>query len=318
MLFDHIANTYRYLCSIYGGGLDFIIAGDTNRLNLAPILNLSPNLQQVVKVPTRLSPPRILDPIITTLKKYYCDPITKPPIQPDENKSGKASDLLVVLFEPYTATLEIPPRVYKNVKSRPVNFEGLKKFSNWVENYNWIELYKCEGVDKKVQLFQDTLVNKYEECFPETTLKISSEDKPWITSDIKKLDRKRKREFSRHCKSKLWKKLNQEFLEKCKVTKQKYYSSMVSDLKESNPGKWHSKVKRMSGKNSEQTQNIQIDQLVGLSNQEQANIIASHYASISNQYEPVDKDDFPEYKENNPCPPVIEPLQDHKAILFMN
>ena len=93
---------------------------------------------------------------------------------------------------------------------------------------------------------------------------------------------------------------------------------MVSDLKESNPGKWHSKVKRTSGKNSEQTQNIQIDQLVGLSNQEQANIIASHYASISNQYEPVDKDDFPEYKENNPCPPVIEPLQDHKAILFMN
>ena len=89
------------------------------------------------------------------------------------------------------------------MKSRPVNFEGLKKFSNWVENHNWIELYKCEGVDKKVQLFQDTLVKKYEECFYETTFKISCEDKPWITSGLKKLDRKRKREFSRHCKSEL-------------------------------------------------------------------------------------------------------------------
>ena len=66
-LFDHVADTYHLLCSKYGAGINFIIAGDTNRLNLSPILNLSPSLQQVVKVPTRLNPDRILDPIITTL-----------------------------------------------------------------------------------------------------------------------------------------------------------------------------------------------------------------------------------------------------------
>ena len=93
---------------------------------------------------------------------------------------------------------------------------------------------------------------------------------------------------------------------------------MVSDLKESNPGKWHSKVKRMSGKNSDQSQNIQIDQLIGCSNQDQADIIANHYASISNQYDPVQKDDFPDYKDINHCPPVIEPFQVYKAILSMN
>ena len=82
-LFDHIADTFHYLCSKYGAGIEFIIAGDTNRLNLAPILNLSPELEQVVKVPTRLNPDRILDPIITTLKKYYCEPHTKPPINPN-------------------------------------------------------------------------------------------------------------------------------------------------------------------------------------------------------------------------------------------
>ena len=41
-LFDHMADTYHYLCSKYGSGIEFIIAGDTNRLNLSPILNLSP------------------------------------------------------------------------------------------------------------------------------------------------------------------------------------------------------------------------------------------------------------------------------------
>ena len=62
---------------------------------------------------------------------------------------------------------------------------------------------------------------------------------------------------------------------------------MVSDLKESNPGKWHSKLKRMSGKESGRQQNILVDELSGYSDQEQANMIAEHYASISNQYDAI-------------------------------
>ena len=88
--------------SKYGSGIEFIIAGDTNRLNLSPILNLSPDLQQVVKVATRLNPDRILNPIITTLRKYYCEPVTKPPIKADSKKAGKPSDHLVVVMEPIT------------------------------------------------------------------------------------------------------------------------------------------------------------------------------------------------------------------------
>ena len=67
-LFDHIAESFHFLSSKYGSKIQFVIAGDTNRLNLSPILNLSPNLRQVVRVPTRLQPEAILDPIITTLE----------------------------------------------------------------------------------------------------------------------------------------------------------------------------------------------------------------------------------------------------------
>jgi hypothetical protein len=70
-LFDHIAQSYHYLMAKYGQGLQFIIAGDTNRLNLSPILNLSPSLRQVVQVPTRLNPDVTLDPIITTMWRLY-------------------------------------------------------------------------------------------------------------------------------------------------------------------------------------------------------------------------------------------------------
>ena len=86
--FDHISETFYYLTALYGADLHFIIAGDTNRLNLGPILSLSPRLRQCVKVPTRLNPAAILDPIITTLHPWYLEPVTKPPINNNE-ESGK-------------------------------------------------------------------------------------------------------------------------------------------------------------------------------------------------------------------------------------
>ena len=40
-LHDHIAEAYNILSTKYKKGLHFIVAGDTNELNLSPILNLS-------------------------------------------------------------------------------------------------------------------------------------------------------------------------------------------------------------------------------------------------------------------------------------
>ena len=299
-LFDHIASTYHFLCSKYGHGIDFIIAGDTNRLNLSPILNLSPNLHQVVKVPTRLNPDRTLDPIITTLRKYYCEPITKPPVNADVGKAGKPSDHLVVMMTPITATQQIQPRVFKKIETRPIKFAGLQKFAKWIENFNWYELYESVDPNHKAEIFQNTLLVKYHECFPVKIMKISCDDKPWFNLELKKLDRKRKKEFSRHYKSDLWSTLNEEFLEKCLKAKESYYKLMVSDLKESNPGKWHSKLKRMSGQEIDKQENILVEELSGYSNKEQANMIAEHYADISNQYQPIKKDDFPQYRSNFP------------------
>ena len=43
---DHICEAYNILMFKYGQGLQFIISGDMNRLNINPILALSPNLVQ--------------------------------------------------------------------------------------------------------------------------------------------------------------------------------------------------------------------------------------------------------------------------------
>ena len=49
---DHISESFHILCSKYGSNLKFILSGDFNRLNIKPILNLSPDLKQMVEVPT--------------------------------------------------------------------------------------------------------------------------------------------------------------------------------------------------------------------------------------------------------------------------
>ena len=49
LLLDHISEAYNILSTKYGRGLHFVLAGDTNDLKLEPILNLSPNLVQIVK-----------------------------------------------------------------------------------------------------------------------------------------------------------------------------------------------------------------------------------------------------------------------------
>jgi hypothetical protein len=58
---DHICEAYNVLSAKYGRGLHFIISGDFNRLNINPILNMSPLLKQVVSVPTRNNPEATLD-----------------------------------------------------------------------------------------------------------------------------------------------------------------------------------------------------------------------------------------------------------------
>ena len=64
---------------------------------------------------------------------------------------------------------------------------------------------------------------------------------------------------------------------------------------------------------------IMVDEMIGLSDQEQAELIADHYSKISNLYDPVTNEDFPEYLKDNLAPaPYIEPRKVHSVIKTVN
>ena len=167
-------------------------------------------------------------------------------------------------------------------------------------------------------MFQNTLLSKYLECFPIKIVRVSCDDKPWFSPQLKSDNRKLKRIFFKEGRSNRWTNLKAEFLERCERAKKSYYTNIVSDLKESNPGQWHSKVKRMSGQNTDKVRNIMVDELRAYSDQEQADKIAEHYAKVSNQYDPVEVDDFPDCKNKQFSPPILEPWKVYQAINSMN
>ena len=152
-LFDHVAETFHYLSAKYGSNFQYVIAGDTNRLNLSPITSLSHNLVQVVKCPTRLNPDWMLDPVITSMSKYYQEPVTMPPINPDVNSNGKPSDHLIVLMRPISATYSVPPRIYKTVQTRPITESGTEAFRQWIEEFRWMQMYTSKCANKKAEIF---------------------------------------------------------------------------------------------------------------------------------------------------------------------
>ena len=119
LLLDHISDAYNILSTKYGRGLHYCIGGDTNDLNLGPILSLSQSFIQVVHKCTRLNPPAILDPVIMTLANYYQEPLCLDPLDPDPDKNGAKSDHRIVLIRPINIINNKSTRQTREIKVRP-------------------------------------------------------------------------------------------------------------------------------------------------------------------------------------------------------
>ena len=301
LLLDHIADAFNVLSSKYGRGLHFLMAGDTNDLNLDPIISLSPNLNQIVTSWTRMNPPALLDPIITTMTKFYQEPICLEPLDVDEDKIGSKSDHKIVVVRPINSINNKCARQTKQIIVRPFPESGLKRMKTWFMERTWEDVYSLESAHEKAELFQNILLQKLDEIFPEKISKINSDDQPWISNKLKRMDRRRKRIFRRERKSEKWKNLDKLFKKEMKTSKAKFYQQSVADLKIAKPSKWFSCLKKLTSHDQHKSEQINIDQINHLSDQQQAELIAEQFSSIQNEYEEIRKDDIkiPQYSEND-------------------
>ena len=292
LLLDHISETFSLLSTKYGKGVHFVISGDANRLKLDQILNLSPKLVQVVDQWTRLNPPAILDPIIMTLANYYQKPVCIEPLEVDVDKRGENSDHRIVICKPITTIENQSARTSKIVKFRPLSKQGLSSMQEWLVDYDWKAVYEAENADEKAEMFQKILVEKFNTLFPVKTRTINSDDQPWFSYKLKKLDRQRKRVYRREKRSPKWKRLDLLYKSELKDAKANFYKKEVSKLKNQHSGKWYETLKKLTSHDQHRSEEPYVEEIAHLPDQQQANLIADHFLSIPNQYDSLKSEDI--------------------------
>ena len=81
--------------------------------------------------------------------------------------------------------MQIPPRQYNTVQTRPITQSGIMAFGQWIQNQSWPDVYEAGNVHEKAQIFQNILLESYNKYFPVKEHKVSSEDKAWIFEKIR-------------------------------------------------------------------------------------------------------------------------------------
>ena len=313
-LIDHICGIYHLLSAKYGQGLHFIIAGDSNDMKLDSILQLSPNMIQVVKDYTRMNPPAILDPIITTLANFYQTPECLQPLGPDCDSLGVESDHKIVLMKPINSTEKTCSRTFRDITFRPITDSGMYSLEQWFHNQSWEDILNEESVNNKAVNLQDKIMGKVNEYLPLKNRKIANDDQPWYTGELKKLNRKKAREYKKHRKSEKYMLLNAKYDLKIKMAKRKYKREKIDDVLTSSDRQWYSKLKRLTQYDQEKFQPVNVEEIENYSDKIQAELIADRFAKVSNEYKPIDRNKIkiPPFTSNSI--PKIFPYQVEKKL----
>ena len=77
----------------------------------------------------------------------------------------------------------------------------------------------ADSASNKAKALQDILVKSYRKFFSEKKQRKNSDDQLWINFKLKAMDRRRKREYTKHRKSEKWHILDKDFKKSVKFAK---------------------------------------------------------------------------------------------------
>jgi hypothetical protein len=309
---DHIIGTLQILTTKYDG-CGLFVGGDKNKMDISSLLNTNLKLKQIVTRPTRRK--EILDVCLTNLFSYYNAPIIVPPVQPDVPGQGVPSDHSVPLCVPHTDPCNPPTREYRTVISRPLPDSKIRDFGQWITVQSWDEIKVKDEPAKQVTDFERIMTQKLDQYFPKKITKLGVGDKPYMTSELKTLKRRRMREYREKGKSVKYERLKAEFDQKLEKAATKFLRKNVDSLKESNPGQAYNILKKMGAQPGEcdDGSNFTLPSHENLTPMESAEKIAEHFSKISREFPPLNMETLPERVRQK----LVSPESESKIPLIM-
>ena len=232
-LIDHISITYNSLKMQHPNACT-LICGDKNNLDEKQILALDPKFNQIVTQNTRKN--KILSIIITDLKSYFHVPEIIPPVPVDVPGKGVPSDHNGVIAKPITIGYSQRISQARTIMVRPLPDSLILKFGDTLAHENWNCLTPQMTSTELVNAFENYNFKLINEVFPEKKVTISDQDKPYITEELKKLRRQRKRVYNQTGRSPKYLNMLAEFKQKLKIEAKKYLKKLRQKLLRVNVG----------------------------------------------------------------------------------
>ena len=295
-LLDHLISTTQFLLTKYPNA-GIIMGGDKNDLNLAPLMRGVPRLKNIVTKNTYKN--KILDVILTNMHALYSVPMIVPPVPPDDPMCGAPSDHNTAVATPLAQDSAGQTRDYVIKTYRPLPESGILEFGEWICSEDWLNIPDELNPTEQVCALENLVNEKLDSIFPLKSVKVNPNmDKPFITAELKKLNRQLKREYRKNQKSAKYRRLKHCYDEKFKKAAEAYLVKNVRSLKEDDAGKAYQSLKKLGaqpGDCSDEGAFTLISHIDdNLTTEESIEKIAEHFSKISQEFKPLNINLLPE------------------------
>ena len=170
-------------------------------MDTQPITHALPKCNQIVTKYTYQNR-KVHDVILTNMSHLYALPFVVPAVQTDIPGGGVPSDHDMAVAVPLAgAGAGSVTRAYTTRTSRPMPDSAVRKFGQWITAESWAALRNTTSASHQGLLLKHILQGQVDDKFPTKEVRMSNTDKPWVTQEIKKLDRWKKTRIQ-----KAWKK----------------------------------------------------------------------------------------------------------------
>ena len=290
VLIDHLTITLQSLLQTHPGA-GVILSGDRNSIKISTLLSIDPSLRQIVTQPTRGQ--NILDVIVTNLDRYYQEPFIVPPLVPDKPGHGVPSDHSGACVIPITGHGSRARRNITRKLIRPLPASLIEVFERKLAAQDYDAL-KHLTVDQMVETYQTITSTVLSETFPLKSIIVSDQDKPWFNEKLRHIKRQRLREYEKHGLSDKYLKLAENFNSIFRAERDKYFEKIKLEVSEGERGSIYPILKKLSLRPGDSPHSgFQLPEHAGLSHAQVAEIIATHFSSISQEYTPLDVSRLP-------------------------
>lgn len=203
-----------------------VLGGDINNYNLSPAFQEFLDFKEIESPPTRSG--ERLDRFYSNCHEHVTDVDTVPPLQ---SEVGTESDHLIL-----SASLKLACRhdfTWLKYRTRDLTVKNLDKFAEAYTAIDWQSaIGSTEDPSEMTEELHRITMRITDECLPWRERKVRSTDDPWITDEIRRAIRRRKRRYSKWHRGPKWRLVKDETDLLIKESKTDYYKSSVDKLKE--------------------------------------------------------------------------------------